>query len=64
MKTPNISPAGHWGIDPNAVLVRALKDSSDRHVWWRVPNRRPALYLAAQGCAVRRSSPRKTQWSA
>ena len=43
----------HWGIDPNAVLVRALKDSSDRHVLVAgAKEEGPALYLAARGCAV------------
>jgi hypothetical protein len=43
----------HWGIDPNAVLVRALRDSSDRHVLVAGSEQEgPALYLAAQGCAV------------
>ena len=43
----------HWGIDPNAALVRALKDSSDRHVLVAGASQEgPALYLAAQGCAV------------
>jgi len=43
----------HWGIDPDAALVRALKDSSDRHVLVAGAEREgPALYLAARGCAV------------
>lgn len=43
----------HWGIDPDAVLVRALKDSSDRHVLIAGAQREgPALFLAARGCAV------------
>ena len=43
----------HWGIDPNAALVRALKDSSDRHVLLAgAAQEGPALYLAARGCAV------------
>lgn len=43
----------HWGIDPNAALVRALKDSSDRHVLVAGAQAEgPALYLAARGCAV------------
>jgi hypothetical protein len=43
----------HWGIDPNAILVRALKDSSDRHVLVAGATQEgPALYLAARGCAV------------
>jgi hypothetical protein len=43
----------HWGIDPDATFVRALQDSTDRHVL--VAGARgegPALYLAAHGCAV------------
>lgn len=43
----------HWGIDPSATFVRALQDSSDRHVLVAGANREgPALYLAAHGCAV------------
>jgi len=43
----------HWGIDPNAALVRELKDSSDRHVLVAGAHREgPALYLAARGCSV------------
>ena len=43
----------HWGIDPNAMLVRALADSSDRHVLVAGAEREgPALYLAARGAAV------------
>lgn len=43
----------HWGIDPDAALVRALKDSSDRHVLVAgALQEGPALYLAARGCAV------------
>lgn len=43
----------HWGIDPNAVLVRALKDSSDRNVLVAgALGEGPALFLAARGCAV------------
>jgi hypothetical protein len=43
----------HWGIDPDAVLVRALKDSSDRHVLVAGAEREgPTLFLAARGCAV------------
>jgi len=43
----------HWGIDPDAALVRALKDSSDRNVLVAGTEREgPALYLAARGCAV------------
>ncbi len=43
----------HWGIDPNAVLVRELADSSDLHVLVAGAEREgPALYLAARGAAV------------
>lgn len=43
----------HWGIHPDAALVRALVDSSDRHVLVAGAEREgPALYLAARGCAV------------
>ena len=43
----------HWGIDPNAMLVRALSNSGDRHVLVAGAEREgPALYLAARGCAV------------
>ena len=43
----------HWGIDPDAVLVRALKDSSDRNVLVAgALGEGPALFLAARGCAV------------
>jgi hypothetical protein len=43
----------HWGIDPDAAFVRALQDSSDRHVLVAGARREgPALYLAAHGCAV------------
>lgn len=43
----------HWGIDPNAMLVRALANSSDRHVLVAGAEREgPALYLAARGAAV------------
>lgn len=43
----------HWGIDPDAALVRALQDSSDRHVLVAGAEREgPALFLAARGCAV------------
>ena len=43
----------HWGIDPDAALVRALRDSSDRNVLVAGAHREgPALYLAARGCAV------------
>ncbi len=43
----------HWGIHPEAALVRALIDSSDRNVLIAGAEREgPALYLAARGCAV------------
>lgn len=42
----------HWGIDPNAALVRALESSSDHHVLVAGAAEGPALYLAARGCAV------------
>ena len=43
----------HWGIHPDAALVRALIDSSDRNVLIAGAEREgPALYLAARGCAV------------
>ncbi len=43
----------HWGLEPDGALVRALKDSSDRHVLVAGAEREgPALYLAARGCAV------------
>ncbi|MFY7921587.1 MAG: SAM-dependent methyltransferase, partial [Gemmatimonas sp.] len=43
----------HWGLDPNAVLVRELADTSDRHVLVAGAEREgPALYLAARGAAV------------
>lgn len=43
----------HWGIDPDAALVRALADSGDRHVLVAGAEREgPALYLAARGAAV------------
>ena len=43
----------HWGIDPDAALVRALQDSSDRNVLVAGAAREgPALFLAARGCAV------------
>ncbi|HYW31644.1 MAG TPA: hypothetical protein VE869_09075 [Gemmatimonas sp.] len=43
----------HWGLDANSVLVRALKDTSDRHVLVAGASQEgPALYLAARGCAV------------
>lgn len=43
----------HWGIEPDALLVSALKDSSDRNVLVAgALEEGPALYLAARGCAV------------
>lgn len=43
----------HWGIDPEAALVRELQDSSDRHVLvFGAQREGSALYLAARGCAV------------
>ncbi len=43
----------HWGLDPNAVLVRELQHSPDRHVLVAGAAREgQALYLAANGCAV------------
>ena len=43
----------HWGIDPNAALVKAIQHSSDRNVLVAgAAQNGPTLYLAAQGCAV------------
>jgi hypothetical protein len=43
----------HWGIDPNAALVRAFGESSEGHVLVAGAEREgPALYLAARGAAV------------
>jgi hypothetical protein len=43
----------HWGIDPDAALVRALADSPEGHVLVAGAEREgPALYLAARGAAV------------
>lgn len=43
----------HWGLDPNAVLVRELQDAPDRHVLVAgVEREGPALFLAARGCSV------------
>ena len=43
----------HWGLEPDGALVRALKDSSDRHVLVAgAEGEGPTLYLAARGCAV------------
>jgi hypothetical protein len=43
----------HWGIEPDAALVRVLADSADRHVLVAAASQEgPALFLAARGCAV------------
>ena len=43
----------HWGIDPDAALVRELQNSPDRHVLVAGAHREErALYLAARGCSV------------
>jgi len=43
----------HWGIEPDAALVRVLADSADRHVLVATASQEgPALFLAARGCAV------------
>ncbi len=43
----------HWGIDPDAALVRALDTSGDRNVLVAGTEREgPALFLAARGAAV------------
>jgi len=43
----------HWGIDPNAALVRELQHAPDRHVLVAGACREgQALFLAANGCAV------------
>ncbi len=43
----------HWGLDPNAALVRELRHSPDRHVLVAGASREgQALFLAANGCAV------------
>ena len=43
----------HWGIAPDAALVRMLADSADRHVLVAgAAQEGPALFLAARGCAV------------
>lgn len=48
----------HWGIDPDAALVRALRDSADRHVLVAgAQEAGPAMYLAARGCAVTTVAP-------
>lgn len=43
----------HWGIDPDAVLVREISSALDRHVLVAgTAGEGHALYLAANGCAV------------
>jgi hypothetical protein len=43
----------HWGLDPNAVLVRAVPQVPDRHVLVAGgAGEAQTLYLAANGCAV------------
>lgn len=43
----------HWGIDPQAAIVRALTNSGDCHVLVAGAEQEgPALYLAAHGAAV------------
>jgi hypothetical protein len=43
----------HWGLDPNAALVRTVPQVADRHVLVAGATREAqALYLAANGCAV------------
>lgn len=43
----------HWGIDPDAALVRAVHHGPHRHVLVAgAAQEGPALYLAARGCAV------------
>lgn len=43
----------HWGLDPQAALVRELADSGDRHVLVAGAEREGlAMYLAARGAAV------------
>lgn len=43
----------HWGIEPDAALVRELADGTDRHVLVAATAQEgPALFLAARGCAV------------
>lgn len=43
----------HWGIDPDAALVRAFPDAAERNVLVAGAAREgPALFLAARGCAV------------
>jgi SAM-dependent methyltransferase len=43
----------HWGIDPDAALVREMRTALDRHVLVAgTAGEGHALYLAANGCAV------------
>ena len=43
----------HWGISPNAPLVRAIAPAAESHVVIAgAEEPGPALYLAAHGCAV------------
>lgn len=43
----------HWGLDPNAALVRELQHSPDRHVLVAGATAEgQAMFLAANGCAV------------
>jgi hypothetical protein len=43
----------HWGISPNAPLVRAIAPAAESHVLIAgAEEPGPALYLAAHGCAV------------
>ncbi len=43
----------HWGLDPNAALVRELRHSPDRHVLVAGATvEGQAMFLAANGCAV------------
>ncbi|MCU0615830.1 MAG: hypothetical protein MUD17_01925 [Gemmatimonadaceae bacterium] len=42
-----------WGLDPNAAVCRAVEHAPDRHVLIAgTTDEAPALYLAANGCAV------------
>lgn len=50
----------HWGFDPQAIIVRALADSGDRHVLVAGAEREgPAMYLAAHGAAVTALEPQE-----
>jgi hypothetical protein len=43
----------HWGLHPDAPIVRALADTTDAHVLVAgTRDERTALYLAAHGCLV------------